>query len=93
MEATKVLVFILISLSSLSCIMSWQFLHHIPSTFTGNFNQLWLIFALSLCTQAENMIVHQEEIFSRPKKTWFITDKEKKLVAKAAKVSTCCCIC
>lgn len=39
------------------------------------------------------MIVHQEEIFSRPKKTWFISDKEKKLVAKAAKVSTCCCIC
>ncbi|XP_022976908.1 DEAD-box ATP-dependent RNA helicase 28 isoform X3 [Cucurbita maxima] len=36
---------------------------------------------------AENMIVHQEEIFSRPKKTWFITDKEKKLVAKAAKTS------
>ncbi|XP_022976906.1 DEAD-box ATP-dependent RNA helicase 28 isoform X1 [Cucurbita maxima] len=38
-------------------------------------------------TKAENMIVHQEEIFSRPKKTWFITDKEKKLVAKAAKTS------
>ncbi|KAG7011071.1 DEAD-box ATP-dependent RNA helicase 28, partial [Cucurbita argyrosperma subsp. argyrosperma] len=39
-------------------------------------------------TKAENMIVHQEEIFSRPKKTWFITEKEKKLVAKAAMVSS-----
>lgn len=38
-------------------------------------------------TKAENMIVHQEEIFSRPKKTWFITDREKRLVAKAAKAS------
>lgn len=33
------------------------------------------------------MIAHKEEIFSRPKRTWFVTEKEKKLVAKAAKVS------
>lgn len=32
------------------------------------------------------MIAHKDDIFSRPKKTWFITEKEKKLVAKAAKV-------
>lgn len=36
--------------------------------------------------QAENMIAHKEEIFSRPKKTWFLTEKEKKLAAKEAKV-------
>lgn len=38
-------------------------------------------------TKAENMIAHREEIFSRPKKTWFTTEKEKKLAAKAAKDS------
>ncbi|KAL5557859.1 hypothetical protein UlMin_034070 [Ulmus minor] len=34
-------------------------------------------------TKAENMIAHKDEIFSRPKRTWFVTEKEKKL-AKAA---------
>lgn len=36
--------------------------------------------------QAENLITHKDEIFARPKRTWFVTEKEKKLVAKAAKV-------
>ncbi|XP_011083581.1 DEAD-box ATP-dependent RNA helicase 28 [Sesamum indicum] len=36
-------------------------------------------------TKAENMIAHKDEIYSRPKRTWFVTEKEKKLVAKAAK--------
>lgn len=36
--------------------------------------------------QAENMIAHKDEIYSRPKRTWFLTEKEKKLAAKAAKV-------
>ncbi|CAJ1964511.1 unnamed protein product [Sphenostylis stenocarpa] len=39
-------------------------------------------------TKAENMIAHREEIFSRPKRTWFVTEKEKKLAAKAAKASS-----
>ncbi|WMV27750.1 hypothetical protein MTR67_021135 [Solanum verrucosum] len=34
---------------------------------------------------AENMIAHRDEIYSRPKRTWFVTEKEKKLVQKAAK--------
>jgi ATP-dependent RNA helicase DDX27 len=38
-------------------------------------------------TKAENMIAHKDEIFSRPKRTWFVTEKDKKLVAKAAKES------
>nr|KYP60880.1 DEAD-box ATP-dependent RNA helicase 28 [Cajanus cajan] len=38
-------------------------------------------------TKAENMIAHKDEIFSRPKRTWFVTEKEKKLAAKAAKAS------
>ncbi|XP_031119679.1 DEAD-box ATP-dependent RNA helicase 28 [Ipomoea triloba] len=38
-------------------------------------------------TKAENMIAHKDEIYSRPKRTWFMTEKEKKLVAKAAKGS------
>ncbi|XP_022876043.1 DEAD-box ATP-dependent RNA helicase 28 [Olea europaea var. sylvestris] len=38
-------------------------------------------------TKAENMIEHRNEIYSRPKRTWFATEKEKKLVAKAAKES------
>lgn len=37
--------------------------------------------------KAENMIEHKEEIFSRPKKTWFITEKEKRLMAKATQGS------
>ncbi|KAJ9165956.1 hypothetical protein P3X46_020766 [Hevea brasiliensis] len=38
-------------------------------------------------TKAENMITHKDEIFARPKRTWFVTEKEKKLAAKAAKAS------
>ncbi|XP_062164527.1 DEAD-box ATP-dependent RNA helicase 28 isoform X1 [Alnus glutinosa] len=38
-------------------------------------------------TKAENMIAHRDEIYSRPKKTWFLKEKEKKLVAKEAKAS------
>lgn len=33
------------------------------------------------------MIAHEDEIYSRPKRTWFAIEKEKKIVAKAAKVS------
>ncbi|CAK7346166.1 unnamed protein product [Dovyalis caffra] len=36
-------------------------------------------------TKAENMIAHRDEIFSRPKRTWFVTEREKMLAAKAAK--------
>ncbi|KAL9445844.1 hypothetical protein AB3S75_013682 [Citrus x aurantiifolia] len=38
-------------------------------------------------TKAENMIAHKEEIFARPKRTWFVTEKEKKFAAKADKAS------
>ncbi|KAF5464626.1 hypothetical protein F2P56_014689 [Juglans regia] len=38
-------------------------------------------------TKAENLIAYKDEIYSRPKKTWFVTEKEKKLVSKAAKAS------
>ncbi|KNA12361.1 hypothetical protein SOVF_126550 [Spinacia oleracea] len=38
--------------------------------------------------KAENMIEHRDEIFSRPKRTWFITEKEKNLIAKEMKEST-----
>ncbi|XP_016176594.1 uncharacterized protein LOC107618924 isoform X1 [Arachis ipaensis] len=36
---------------------------------------------------AENMIAHKEEIFSCPKRTWFVAETEKKVAAKAAKAS------
>jgi hypothetical protein len=36
------------------------------------------------------MIAHRDEIYSRPKKTWFLKEKEKKLVAKEAKVISNC---
>lgn len=36
------------------------------------------------------MIAHRDEIYARPKRTWFVTEKEKKLVAKAAKVISDC---
>ncbi|KAL8139044.1 hypothetical protein V2J09_005045, partial [Rumex salicifolius] len=38
--------------------------------------------------KAENMIEYRNDIFSRPRKTWFITEREKKEVAKAAKESS-----
>lgn len=38
--------------------------------------------------KAENMIEHRDEIFSRPKRTWFITENEKKLMAKEMKASS-----
>ncbi|KAF7141322.1 hypothetical protein RHSIM_Rhsim06G0019900 [Rhododendron simsii] len=38
-------------------------------------------------TKAENMIAHRDEIYSRPKRTWFVTEQEKNVVAKAAKES------
>ncbi|KAH9759139.1 DEAD-box ATP-dependent RNA helicase 28 [Citrus sinensis] len=41
----------------------------------------------AIVNMAENMIAHKEEIFARPKKTWFVTEKEKKLAAKADKAS------
>ncbi|XP_010449739.1 PREDICTED: DEAD-box ATP-dependent RNA helicase 28 [Camelina sativa] len=37
--------------------------------------------------KAENMLEHRDEIYSRPKRTWFMTEKEKKLVAQAEKDS------
>jgi hypothetical protein len=33
------------------------------------------------------MIAHTDEIYSRPKRTWFATEKEKKALAKVAKGS------
>lgn len=36
------------------------------------------------------MIAHKDEIYARPKRTWFMTEKEKKLVAKEAKVNNPC---
>ncbi|KAG0467014.1 hypothetical protein HPP92_018028 [Vanilla planifolia] len=38
-------------------------------------------------TKAENMITHKEDIYSRPRKTWFATEKEKRLLVKASKDS------
>ncbi|KAK9270003.1 hypothetical protein L1049_025576 [Liquidambar formosana] len=38
-------------------------------------------------TKAENMIAHKDDIYSRPKRTWFVTEMEKKRVASAAKAS------
>ena len=35
------------------------------------------------------MIAHRDEIYSRPKRTWFVTEKEKKVEAKAAQVTFC----
>lgn len=40
--------------------------------------------------QAENMILHRDEIYSRPKRTWFATEKDKKLIAKSVKVVLFC---
>ncbi|XP_050364984.1 DEAD-box ATP-dependent RNA helicase 28 isoform X2 [Argentina anserina] len=38
-------------------------------------------------TKVENLIAHRDEIYSRPKRTWIVTEKEKKEVVKASKAS------
>lgn len=38
------------------------------------------------------MIVHKDEIYSRPKRTWFVTEKEKRMVVNADKVISLCTI-
>ncbi|KAM1818971.1 hypothetical protein FF1_000666 [Malus domestica] len=38
-------------------------------------------------TKAENMILHKDEIFSRPKKSWFQSENDKKKVVHTAKAS------
>ena len=35
--------------------------------------------------KAENMIEHEAEIYSRPARTWFQTERQKKQVAKRAR--------
>ncbi|KAL3603269.1 hypothetical protein D5086_004128 [Populus alba] len=37
-------------------------------------------------TKAENMIPYKDEIFSSPKRTWFVTEREKMLAAKQSSV-------
>ncbi|KAF8659727.1 hypothetical protein HU200_058186 [Digitaria exilis] len=37
--------------------------------------------------KAENMVAHKDDIYSRPKRTWFASEREKKLLAKATKDS------
>ncbi|RLN28601.1 hypothetical protein C2845_PM05G17990 [Panicum miliaceum] len=37
--------------------------------------------------KVENMMAHKDDIYSRPKRTWFATEREKKLLSKAAKDS------
>ncbi|XP_068309193.1 DEAD-box ATP-dependent RNA helicase 28-like isoform X2 [Pyrus communis] len=41
-------------------------------------------------SKAENMIVHKDEIYSRPKRTWFVTEKEKRMVVNADKCYLLC---
>ncbi|XP_050124174.1 DEAD-box ATP-dependent RNA helicase 28-like isoform X2 [Malus sylvestris] len=41
-------------------------------------------------SKAENMIVHKDEIYSRPKRTWFVTEKEKRMVVNADKCDLLC---
>lgn len=37
--------------------------------------------------KAQNMVEHKDEIYSRPKRTWFESDRDKKQLAKASKES------
>jgi ATP-dependent RNA helicase DDX27 len=37
--------------------------------------------------QAQNLIEHEAEIYSRPARTWFQSEKEKKKTAAAAKAA------
>ncbi|XXG81924.1 hypothetical protein AAC387_Pa09g2454 [Persea americana] len=39
-------------------------------------------------TKAENMIEHKDDIFSCPKRTWFTAEREKRLIAMAAKAKS-----
>lgn len=37
--------------------------------------------------KAQNMVEHKDEIYSRPKRTWFESERDKKILAKASKAS------
>lgn len=39
----------------------------------------------AVSSQAENMMNHETEIYSRPARTWFQTEKQKRAVAEKAK--------
>ena len=41
-------------------------------------------------TQAQNLMDYESEIYSRPKKIWFQTPKEKRQTANVAKVELMC---
>ncbi|KAL3845334.1 hypothetical protein ACJIZ3_002737 [Penstemon smallii] len=58
---------------------------HVNSIYQEEREEMALRKAEMEATKAENMIAHKEEIYSRPKRTWFVTEKEKKVVANAAK--------
>jgi ATP-dependent RNA helicase DDX27 len=36
----------------------------------------------------ENMTDHKQEIYSRPKKEWFVSEKEKRMIQEKAQVET-----
>lgn len=55
-------------------------------------NNITMIWFLCSLTKAENMIAYKDEIYSRPKRTWIVTEKEKKMVVKASKVKSWKCI-
>ena len=39
--------------------------------------------------QAQNLMDYESEIYSRPKKIWFQTPKERRQTANVAKVESC----
>ncbi|KAA8528760.1 hypothetical protein F0562_036115 [Nyssa sinensis] len=78
-------VFIMFSITFSAC--KYPFLHFQLLFFNLFREEIALRKAEMEATKAENMIAHKDEIYSRPKRTWFVTEKEKKLVAKAAKES------
>ncbi|XP_077246250.1 DEA(D/H)-box RNA helicase family protein [Tasmannia lanceolata] len=69
------------------CQIIEQMEDQVPAIFQEEREEKALRKAEMEATKAENMIEHREEIYSRPKRTWFATEKEKKLTAKAAKAA------
>ncbi|KAL3639050.1 DEAD-box ATP-dependent RNA helicase 28 [Castilleja foliolosa] len=57
----------------------------VASIFQEEWEEMALRKAEMEATKAENMIAHRDEIYSRPKRTWFVTEKEKKLTAQEVK--------
>ena len=58
-------------------------------TYLHDFGLVSMFSDFYFVSQAQNLMDYESEIYSRPKKIWFQTPKEKRQTANVAKVESC----